>query len=230
MSTESDLYRLMTWLSPSYPVGAYAFSHGIEYAVESSAVTDRISAYQWISDLVLKGNGRADLVFLKSAWEACAWEACTSEERLADTARYACAFQGTSELRTESLAQGRAFADVTRDAWPASNLDKVLEAIGEDTAYPVVVGAIARCHEIGQQSAMIAYGHAFAANLVSAALRLVPLGQTDGQRMTAALEGDIKVAVTEASALTYDTVSNATIMSEISSMKHETQYTRLFRS
>ncbi len=225
MSTDAGLYRLMTWLSPAYPVGAYAFSHGLEYAVESGAIADRRSAYRWIRDLVRMGNGRADLVFLKDAWGSCA-----DMERLAGIAEYAVAFQATSELRTETLAQGRAFAQVTRDAWPASQLDAALDAIGDNTAYPIVVGVVARCHGIAQRDAMIAYGHAFSANLVSAAVRLVPLGQTDGQRMTAELENDVQGAAREASALTHDTVSNATFMSDIASMKHETQYTRLFRS
>ena len=225
MSTESGLYRLMTWLSPAYPVGAYAFSHGVEHVVESGAIIDRESAYQWIRDLLRQGNGRADLVFLKDAWDACA-----ETETLTGIARYAIAFQATSELRTETLAQGRAFANVTRDAWPTSRLGRVLDAIGEDLAYPVVVGAVARCHGIAKRDAMVAYGHGFAANLVSAAVRLVPLGQTDGQRMTAKLEGVVESSVEAASALTYDKVSNATFMSDIHSMKHEIQYTRLFRS
>jgi urease accessory protein len=225
MGTEPGLYRLMTWLSPAYPVGAYAFSHGLEHAVEAGELVDKRSAYQWIRDLVRMGNGRADLVFLKDAWEGCG-----DTEALAGIARYAIAFQATSELRTETLAQGRAFANVTRDAWPTSRFELVFDAIGEDLAYPVVVGAVARCHGIDQREAMIAYGHAFSANLVSAAVRLVPLGQTDGQRMTAELEADVESAVRDATALRYDTVSNATFMSDIQSMKHEIQYTRLFRS
>ena len=225
MSTDPDLYRLMTWLSPSYPVGAYAFSHGLENAVERNFVHDRETALEWIRDLVLHGNGRADLVFLKEAWEARG-----DTTALTDLARYAVAFQTTSELRTESVAQGRAFAEVSRNAWQTSELETVLDAVAEAPAYPVVVGAVAAAHGVARESTMLAFAHAFAANLVSAAVRLVPLGQTDGQRMTEALEGDITAAVSDASTLTRHTVSNATIYSDICSMNHETQYTRLFRS
>ena len=225
MSTDSALYRLMTWLSPSYPVGAYAFSHGLENAVERNFVHDRDTALGWIRDLVLHGNGRADLVFLKEAWEAGG-----DTQALKGLARYAVAFQTTSELRTESVAQGRAFAKVSRSAWQTRELDAALDAIAEAPAYPVVVGAVAAAHDVARESTMLAFAHAFAANLVSAAVRLVPLGQTDGQRMTAALEGDVTVAVSDACALTRYTVSNATIYSDICSMNHETQYTRLFRS
>jgi urease accessory protein len=225
MSTDSALYRLMTWLSPSYPVGAYAFSHGIENAVERGFVHDRDTALEWIRELVLHGNGRADLVFLKEAWEA------RGDTRALDAlARYAVAFQTTSELRTESVAQGRAFGEVSRNAWQVPELDAVLDAVAEAPAYPVVVGAVAAAHDVARESSMLAFAHAFAANLVSAAVRLVPLGQTDGQRMTAALERDVTAAVSDAGTLTRHTVSNATIVSEICSMNHETQYTRLFRS
>ncbi len=225
MSTDAALYRLMTWLSPSYPVGAYAFSHGLENAVERDYVQDRDTALDWIRDLVLHGNGRADLVFLKEAWDARG-----DTKALKDLARYAVAFQTTSELRTESVAQGRAFAEVSRNAWQTGEMDEVLEAVADAPAYPVVVGAVAAAHEVARESTMLAFAHAFAANLVSAAVRLVPLGQTDGQRMTAALEEDVTAAVSDACALTRYTVSNATIYSDICSMNHETQYTRLFRS
>lgn len=225
MSTDPALYRLMTWLSPSYPVGAYAFSHGLENAVDCDFVHDRDTALEWIRDLVLHGNGRADLVFLKEAWEARG-----DPKALASISRHAVAFQTTSELRTESVAQGRAFAQVSRNAWQTRKLDAVLDATGEAPAYPVVVGAVAAAHDVARESTMLAFAHAFAANLVSAAVRLVPLGQTDGQRMTAALEGDVTAAVGDACTLTRDTVFNATIYSDICSMNHETQYTRLFRS
>lgn len=225
MSSDTALYRLMTWLSPSYPVGAYAFSHGIENAVERDYIRDRDTALDWIRDLVLHGNGRSDLVFLKEAWDAYGDSAA-----LRQIAAYAVAFQTTNELRTESVAQGRAFAEVTREAWHSERLIESLDAIADAPAYPVVVGVTAAAHAVGREDTMLAFGHAFAANLVSAAVRLVPLGQTDGQRMTAALEPDVGAAIGEATTLSRHTVSNATIYSDICSMNHETQYTRLFRS
>ena len=225
MNTDTALYRLMTWLSPSYPVGAYAFSHGIENAVERGFIGDRESALEWIRDLLRYGNGRADLVFLKEAWDA-----HDDRESLQSIARHAIAFQASSELRTESIAQGRAFAEITRNAWQDPILDTALEAIADSPAYPVVVGAAAASHGIDREATMLAFAHAFCANLVSATVRLVPLGQTDGQRITAALEPEVMAAVTDAGSLSRHTVSNATIYSDICSMNHENQYTRLFRS
>ena len=214
----------MTWLSPSFPVGAYAFSHGIETAVESGRVHDAASATEWIEDLVRYGNGRADLVFLAEAFDA-----TDDVAELSELAEYCRAFQGTAELRLESVAQGRAFIDVAANAWSSRAIREARDAI-DDMPYPVAVGIVAAEHAIEKEAVMHAFVHAFAANLVSAAVRLVPLGQTDGQRATAALEA--AALETVASALTLDryTVSSSTITSDIASMQHETQYTRLFRS
>ncbi len=214
----------MTWLSPSFPVGAYAFSHGLETAVENGLITDAASAGSWIDDLVRFGNGRSDLVFLAEAYEA----SCDLDE-LGAIAEYALAFQATAELRVESLAQGRAFIGVAVAAWPTESLVQVSSAIA-DMPYPVAVGLVAAEHGVDRNAAMHAFVHAFIANLVSAAIRLVPLGQTDGQRMTAALEDAANDAVGDASLQSRHTVANSTILSDIVSMQHETQYTRLFRS
>lgn len=219
-----SLYRLMTWLSPSFPVGAYAFSHGIETAVEAGRIHDAASTREWIDDLVRYGNGRSDLVFLAEAFDASGDLA--SLEEIADYCR---AFQGTSELRLESMAQGRAFLDVSAETWPSPTIDAARQGI-EAMPYPVAVGLVAAEHGIAKEQAMHAFVHAFIANLVSAAVRLVPLGQTDGQRITAALESTALEAVTSALSLDRHTVSSATINSDIVSMQHETQYTRLFRS
>ncbi len=219
-----SLYRLMTWLSPSFPVGAYAFSHGLETAVETGRVRDAQSTREWIEDLVRYGNGRSDLVFLAEAFDAAG-----DLPALQDISDYCRAFQGTAELRLESVAQGRAFIDVSAETWPSPAIRAAKAAI-EEMPYPVAVGLVAAEHGIEKEQAMHAFVHAFVANLVSAAVRLVPLGQTDGQRITAALESAAQEAVAAALTLDRHSVSNVTILSDIVSMQHETQYTRLFRS
>ncbi len=223
MNTSDSLYRLMSWLSPTYPVGAYSFSHGLEYAVEAGLVVDRDSALEWIATVMTAGNGLADLVFVAAAWDSELVE-------LASLNEYVLAFQGTAELRLESTAQGRAFLSVTRDAWPCAATDALAAISPADVTYAVAVGAIAKSHDIDKQDAMLAYAHAFAANLVSAAVRLVPLGQTDGQRVTADLLTSCVTATERAVTTTIDEVSTSTPMVDIASMKHEHQYTRLFRS
>lgn len=223
MLTNAALYKLQTWLSPSYPVGAYAFSHGIENAVEVDLVRIAADVTDWVGTIVSSGNGYADLVFL-----AAAWEAVRANADLAEVIEFAHAFQTTAELRTESVAQGSAFLSATRQAWPCT----AFNALTNETpiVYPVAAGIAAAGHDIDKDLALQAYGHAFVANLVSAAVRLVPLGQTEGQHTLAALEPTVNEAVSRAVQTPLARVATSTLMVDITSMNHETQYTRLFRS
>lgn len=223
MSMSDSLFRLMSWLSPAYPVGAYSFSHGLEYAVDAGLVADANSARHWIATIIANGSGFADLVFVSAAWDSDAG-------RLPGLNEVSLAFQGTAELRLESTAQGRAFVRVTTDAWPCDAIEMLAQVPQDEVTYAVAVGAVARSHDIDKYWAMTAYAHAFAANLVSAAVRLIPLGQTDGQRITADLMPICTEAVARAATTAVDDVATSTPMVDIASMKHEHQYTRLFRS
>lgn len=223
MSNGDSLFCLMSWLSPTYPVGAYSFSHGLEYAVDAGLVSDAKSVRDWIATIMMAGNGFADLVFVAAAWDS-------EPDQLPGLNEFVIAFQGTAELRLETTAQGRAFCLVTAEAWPCESLEALQGNAQDDIAYAVVVGAVAKSHGIDRKEAMVAYAHAFAANLVSAAVRLIPLGQTDGQRITADLMSTCLAAVERAAATAADEVSTSTPMVDIASMKHEHQYTRLFRS
>ncbi|MDJ0654883.1 MAG: urease accessory protein UreF [Xanthomonadales bacterium] len=225
MTTDGELYRLMSWLSPAYPVGAYAYSHGLENAVENGLVVDTATACDWIATVISSGNGQSDLVFVCAAWDRAA-----DPQGLVDLNEFALAFQPTAELRLESSAQGKAFTKVSADAWYCRAIDTLEKLPGAEIAYPVAVGALAAGHGICRQTTMLAYAHGFASNLVSAAVRLVPLGQTDGQRITASLMPIAEAAVAEAMDTPFEDVATATPMVDIASMNHESQYTRLFRS
>ena len=223
MSTSAALYKLQSWLSPSYPVGAYAFSHGLENAVDTELVNHVSDVTDWVGSVVSSGNGFADLVFL-----AAAWEASSDALALEEIAELAHAFQVTSELRTESVAQGAAFLSATQQAWPCEALHLLPADV--PLAYPVVVGVAAAGHDIDKALALHAYGHAFVANLVSAAVRLIPLGQTQGQQSIAALAPVVDAAVERALTTPLARVATSTLMVDVVSMNHETQYTSLFRS
>ena len=150
--------------------------------------------------------------------------------RLSDVAELAASFNATRELALESHAQGRAFLDITANAWSTPALDMLQSAWDSPYAYPVIVGCAAAGHGIGVAETGVGYLHAFAANLVSAAVRLIPLGQTDGQRITAGCESAVNATAVRALQTDLDDVASASLMTDICSMKHETQYTRLFRS
>jgi urease accessory protein len=223
----ADLYRLMTWLSPSYPVGAYSYSHGLEFALEDGSVTNAASVGCWIADAVELGGGFSDTVLLAAAHGAASTE---DQSDVIEIAELAVAFQPTAELARESQGQGRAFLDMTAKAWPCTALTKFAVAWNGPYAYPVVVGVAGAGHGLACTTLAHAYLHAFAANLVSAAVRLVPLGQSDGQWLVAELEPVVAASAARACATPIDDLASCAYLIDIASAQHETQYTRLFRS
>jgi urease accessory protein len=230
VSGESALLRLLTWLSPSFPVGGFSYSHGIEFAVEAGLIRDAEDLRAWIEGVLRFGAGRTDAILLGRAWRA---EAAGDDGRLAEILEWAEAFRGTAELALESVAQGRAFLAAVRAAWPHPRLD-ALDALaaarGRTPAYPVAVGVACAAAGIGEASARVAYVHAFAANLISAGVRLIPLGQSNGLRVLAALEATVRQVAEEAAGLDLADLGAAAWMADWCSARHETQYTRLFRS
>lgn len=222
----ATLARLMTWLSPAYPVGGYSYSHGLEWAVESAQVKDAPGLGSWIEDLLVHGAGRSDVIFLAAAWRALmAGDAVA----LAEVEELAAAFAPTAERRLETLAQGTAFLVATLAAWPRPEIE-TLAAGGREFAYPVAVGACAAAHGLPLAETAQAFAQAFAASIVSAGVRLIPLGQSDGLRVLARLEPLIPRIVTGGLGASLDDIGSAAVAADIASMRHETQYTRLFRS
>jgi urease accessory protein len=226
----SGVYRLAVWLSPAFPVGAYTYSSGIEQAVERGLVTDADSLFDWVAAMLRVGQGRIDADLFRDAYAALR---DADEAGLAAVAELADAMRGTAELALESAAQGEAFLTAVRAAWPEPRLARFAEqlaAMRRKPAYAVAVGATTAAHGVPLGDALVAFLHAVAANLVSAGLRLIPLGQTDGQRVTARLEAVAVAAAAAALQRAPADIGAATPMVDWTSMQHETQYTRLFRS
>jgi len=221
------LYRLMAWLSPAYPVGAFSYSSGIEWAVEAGDITDAATFERWLAVMIADGGGFCDGVFFVHAHRAAAER---DDKALRTVAELAAVFAPSQERHLETTAQGRAFLDATRAAWPTPALDRLLAVWDGAVASPVAVAVASAGHEIALAPALQAYLHALAANLVSAGVRLVPLGQTDGQRMLAALEPVVAATAARALATALDDVGGAAFRADLASMRHETQHTRLFRS
>ena len=219
------LYRLMTWLSPGYPVGAFSYSHGLEYAVEAGTVSDATALQDWLADLLRFGSGRNDAVLFRHAFEASLRPAA-----VAQVAELAAAFVASSERHLETTAQGRAFAEATLDAWPCAALDRLMAAWDGPLAYPVVVAVAAAGHGLNLAPALHAYLHGFTGNLVSAGVRLIPLGQRAGQQVVAALEPAVAETVAAALVTPLEDLGGSALLADLAAMKHETQYTRLFRS
>jgi urease accessory protein len=224
------LQRLMTWLSPAFPVGAFSYSHGLEAAVETGMVTDRASLSDWVETIVATGAGRVDAALLRAAHEAVAEN---DGDALGWAVERGDALRPTRELGVETASQGAAFIAAIDRHWPAPALmDLIALAAYEnrEIAYPVAVGATAAAHDIALVPALESYLHAFAANIVSAGVRAIPLGQSDGLHVLATLEPVIVAAAALARTRTLEDLGSATVMVDWASAIHETQYTRLFRS
>jgi urease accessory protein len=223
MTTSGALYRLLSWMSPNFPVGAFAYSHGLEYAVETGKVTDRHMLADWIETVLLIGSGRVDGVLFREAHEATEnsdWRA------LNEIAELGAALQPTSEIALESRSQGAAFLTAARNAWPMP----AMEHVTHDIVYPVAVGLACAAHGIELPDGLGAYFHGVAGNLVSAGVRLIPLGQTHGQLALAALEPVVAAASAQAMTVPLCDIGSAAPILDLQSMHHETQYSRLFRS
>jgi urease accessory protein len=221
------LYRLMTWLSPSYPVGAFSYSSGIEWAVACGNFANAETLRDWLAVMLADGSGFCDAVMFAHAHRAVRAE---STAALRATAELAAAFAPSRERSLETTAQGRAFVEATRAAWPCPALDRLTEIWDGALAYPVAVGVATAGHDIPLEQALAAYLHAVLANWVSAGVRLIPLGQTDGQRILAALEPVAAATAERALAAELNDIGSAAFRADIASARHETQYTRLFRS
>ncbi|HWX05295.1 MAG TPA: urease accessory protein UreF [Bradyrhizobium sp.] len=221
------LYRLMTWLSPSFPVGAFSYSSGIEWAVEAGDIADAASLADWLASMLADGSGFCDGVFLAHAHRAAS---ARDAAVLREVAELAAAFVPSRERQLETSAQGRAFIEIARAAWTCDGLEPMIAACGGAIVYPVAVGLVSAAHNIPLAPVMHAFLHALASNWISAGSRLIPLGQTGSQRVLASLEPVAAATAGRALAAALDDLGSATFRADLASLRHETQYTRLFRS
>jgi urease accessory protein len=224
------LIRLQSWLSPSFPTGSYSYSHGLEWAVEVEHVRDRDSLVDWLEADLCHGSGRNEAIFFSAAWR-CTLD--TDPGRLFKIAELAAAFRGTSELALESSQQALACLALLRRVWPDCNLDALSQMLHEHCVQPalaVVLGVSSSRQGIPLTLALPAFLQSYVANLVMAGMRLIPLGQTDGQLAIAELEEAVLAVSAQSEDATIEGLGSAAFMVDLASVAHEIQYTRLFRS
>lgn len=226
-SEAAALYRLMTWLSPAFPVGGFSYSSGIEWAVEAGDIVDVATLTDWLDAMLGDGPGFCDATFLVHAYRAAE---AGDKTTLSDIAELAAAFVPSRERQLETSSQGRAFIDIARAAWDADGLDAMVTACSTPPVYPVAVGVVAAQHSVALAPTLHAFLHALVSNWISAASRLIPLGQTDSQRVLVRLEAAVAATANRALNATLDDLGSATFRADLASLRHETQYTRLFRS
>lgn len=221
MATSTQgLIRLMSWLSPVFPTGGFAYSGGLERAVEDGFVTNESDLQNWLHSLVHHGSARNDLVLLTESWrQADANQPCT------DVACLALALAGSAERHLEVAAQGAAFV-LAVENW---KFDRTPD-FGGQHPLPVVVGGYCAVGGIALELALTGYVQAFVTNQLQAAIRLSVLGQSGAARIMAALEDEISALSNLSAESSLDDLGSAAINADIASMNHETQTVRLFRS
>lgn len=219
-ASQAALLRLMAWLSPAFPVGSFAYSHGLERAVHDGLVSDRALLRDWIGLLLQKGSAWNDALLAAESHRRAG-----KGEGLAEIAELAEALAGSKERHMETMLQGAAFLEAARQ-WPGTET----LALPAACPYCVAFGAVAGVHGIDAQAALSAFLQAFASNQVQAAIRLSVIGQQDGVGIVAELEPVISTVASRAVSGSLDELGSATIMADTMAMRHETQYSRLFRS
>ena len=219
MST-APLQRLLTWLSPAFPVGSFAWSAGLETAIVDRRVSDSKTLENWVGGALTHGGIRTDAILLAHAHGR-----HTDAPELADLADLCLALTPAAERRAETLATGDAFA-IAAKTWPSD----VFARLPDPCPYPVAVGAAAGAEAIPLGDTLLGYLTAAVHAQISVAVRLVPLGQTAGLRTMAALEPQIAALAAFAATATLDDLGSIAYAADIAQMRHETLEPRVFRS
>jgi urease accessory protein len=218
--------RLQSWLSPTFPIGAYSYSHALEWAVEAGHVDSRDSLIDWLEADLCYGSSRNEGIFFGHAYR----HAIDGDQKmLVQVAELAAASRGTPEFALEASQQASACLTMLRAIWPDPILD-VFWRMQSPPTLPIVLGVRSAIEGIPMRVALPAFLHSYLANLITAGVRLVPLGQTDGQFAIAKLEQSVLSASLRAENASLDEIGSAGFGAELASIWHETQYTRLVRS
>jgi urease accessory protein len=218
---------LAIWFSPMFPVGAFAYSHGLEWAHEAGDIANADDLRDWLTTLVQRGALHNDAILLGEAYDAVLQE---DARRLAEINELALAMATSRERRLETATQGNAFLLAIAKSWPCATLDLLDQASEDDIAYPVACALAAAGHKLPLDATLLMFCLGFVSNLVSAAIRLAIVGQTGGQRIIAALMPVIHETAQSCLHQNLSDLGGSAFRSDLASLHHETQYTRLFRS
>jgi urease accessory protein len=219
-------FQRQAWFSPAFPVGGFAYSHGIEAALEEGLVTNGVELAGWIGDILTLGTGRNDAIVLG---EACRLATGDDATALAELSDLALALSQAAERRLESAQQGASFLALVKRAWPQERLAILWPEEGREIAFPVAVGLAGGLHGQPVEALARSYVQAFAGNLLAAGIRLAIIGQSEAQLRLAELEPAILEAA-RASSLPLSALGGSALMADLMALRHETLNGRLFRS
>ena len=210
--TDSKLITVMQWLSPAFPIGGFAYSHGLEWAINKGYVSNREELQKWISDLLEYGSLKNDAILIKLVLQG------SDPKEINELAMALCP---ASERLSETQLQGGAFCKIMREVWS-------LEI--DELTLPIALALAAKNESIDQNLVVPAYLHSFCSNLISVAMRLIPIGQTDGQKTLRELSPLISDSVRAVAKSDKDDLGSACFLSDVSAMQHEYLQPRVFKT
>ncbi len=225
MLTDSHLLSILQLASPTLPVGAYSYSEGLEMLVENGTIANQIHLKHWLEAELLYGAIRLEAAVMVRSQQAakmgdveslCRWNLWLSAAR------------ETEELRASSWQMGRSLIQLLGKLEP--QIVPIVNAVGNPGNYAIAFGIAGAHWQISIKAALLGYLHSWASNLITAGVKLIPLGQTAGQQLLLDLQPLLIAAALEILALEDDQLACCTWGLSLASMQHETQYTRLFRS
>ncbi|WP_252911467.1 urease accessory protein UreF [Aliihoeflea aestuarii] len=218
MADTAASLRLMAWLSPAFPVGAFSYSHGLERAAGDGLVANANGLTDWLQVLLDHGTAWNDALLAAQAWKR-----ATTDGDLVELAELCEAMAGSVERHLETMAQGAAFVKYVAQ-WTGER------TLPDPCPYPVAFGASAGWVGLDLDATVAAFAQGFASNQIQAGIRLSLLGQDAGVRLLHALEPRIVAMADRAALASLDDLGSAALTAEIAAMNHETQHVRLFRS
>ena len=210
--TDSKLITVMQWLSPAFPIGGFAYSHGLEWAINKGYVSNREELQKWISDLLEYGSLKNDAILIKLVLQG------SDPKEINELAMALCQ---ACERLSETQLQGGAFCKIMREVWS-------LEI--DELTLPIALALAAKNESIDQNLVLPAYLHSFCSNLISVAMRLIPIGQTDGQKTLRELSPLISDSVRSVAKSDKDDLGSACFLSDVSAMQHEYLQPRVFKT
>lgn len=236
----SQLLLLLNWMSPAFPIGAYAYSHGLEWAIESGDVSTPQEVEEWINDVITRGSGWNDAVLFALSYKQdvneLALALCSSQERYLETTHLGAAFESAAGIFASSKSPSALRATPPQrgkidSPYPPPAAGEVTRSAGGGSlTYPVAAARACKAMGISPDHALLAFLQGFSNALISVAVRLVPIGQTAGLEIMRNLMPVISATATRAATATQADLGSIALLSDVAAMKHETQHSRIFRT
>jgi urease accessory protein len=222
---QAALLSLLQFTSPALPVGAYSYSEGLETLVARDLIRSVDDLHVWLTDSLVMGSISLEAAVLVRAHRAIEQG---DRHQLIYWNRWLSATRETAELQQQSWQMGRSLLKLLRDLY--STVEWSDWSLDEDWNMAIVFARAANLAQIDERTALLGYLHSWVSNLVSAGVKLIPLGQTAGQQLLSRLVAPIEIATDRAIDVPDDRLYSCSWGLALASMAHETQYSRLFRS